>query len=218
MGTNDDANHDQNRRIVIKQRSSTQGAVTCYALSFFRVPGYTGYCGAPNPGRRLAQAAVTQAERDCADKDQVINEPLTQTAARLSSFLCDSGDVGLTFAGAVLTSLDADNNGVISCAEWQIAKTEATLAELGGSYLGLAKLPAPLCKLSKMGAGYFARYNEYLGALTLATLKANATGLAVTTAQRAAAAVEAAVVGNAAVGKVLDVTDAVAAKLNVTLP
>ena len=125
--------------------------------------------------------------------------------------------MGLTFAGQMLDSLDADNSNSVSCAEWQIGKQLATVESLGGGYFGPKKIDPPACKLSKDGAKQLASYNAYLARLTLATIKVNATGLVEETAAKAAHKIDGLVRGNAAVGKAVDAATVLSAKLNATM-
>ena len=167
-------------------------------------------------GRRLMSTSA----RLCADKDLVMNEPLNTTIARLTGTFCDpeiGGDVGASFAGQILDSLDANNNGEVDCAEWGIAKKFATLETLGGGYFGPKKIWPPACKLSKEGAQELAAYNAYLAELTLLTIKVNATGLAKTSVINAAHTVDGVVRSNALVGKVEGAVAQLSAKLNGTL-
>ena len=188
----------------------------CPALRDFRVPGFTGVCasGAGGPSATPADAA-----RACADKDKVLNTTLPQLTATLSSYYCacEGGSVGLEFSGSLLASLDADKSGSVDCAEWGIAKQTATLQQLaGGGYFGPPKLEAPLCKLSAQGKDQLARYNAYLGKLTLGTLATNATALAASAASRAALTEENDVVAGSAAGALLAARDKFAAAWNAT--
>ena len=154
------------------------------------VPGYKGTCATAASASAgalttTAPTAITAAERACADKDKVLNATLPELTAVLSSLYCASagGSVGLEFTASLLASLDADRSGSVDCAEWGIAKQTATLRELeGGRYFGPAKLKAPLCKLTAEGREELARYDAYLGRLTLGTLATNATALAASAA------------------------------------
>ena len=192
---------------------------SCPQLQAFKVPGYSGVCAASASGAVTTSTTITAAERACADKDQVLNSTLPELTARLSSIYCASaGDsVGLEFTSSMLASLDADKNGAVDCTEWGIAKQRTTLQQLaGGGYFGPAKLEAPLCKLSAEGKDTLARYNAYLGKLTLGTLATNATALAASAATRAALTVENEVVAGSAAGALLAARDKVAAAWNAT--
>ena len=144
---------------------------------------------------------------NCADKELVLSEPINATVARLSGVFCSpgsDGDVGLSFAGQMLDSLDADNNGLVSCTEWGIAKERTTFVELvssgAGGYFGPKAIDPPACKMSPSGKERLAKYNTYLAGLTLATAARNTTAWVSETARGAALAVEGHLVGNAAVG------------------
>lgn len=135
------------------------------------------------PKRRRSRSLRQQAAVDpsCADKDIVLGEPPAAITARLSSVFCDGGaataSVGSKFTAAVLASLDANRDGTVSCAEWPIAKARATLASVGGAYLGPPALPPPACKMTQAGAARWASHNAYLAELAAATAKTNATAL-----------------------------------------
>ena len=184
------------------------------------MPGYTPVCAtASASGGPTTTTTITAAERACADKDKVLNTTLPQLTEILSSSYCASaGDsVGLEFTGSLLASLDADKSGSVDCAEWGIAKQRATLPQLpGGGYFGPPKLEAPLCKLSAEGKDTLARYNAYLGKLTLGTLATNATALAASAASRAVVTVENDVVAGSAANALLAARDKVAAAWNAT--
>ena len=184
------------------------------------MPGYTGVCAtASASGVSTTTTTITAAERACADKDKVLNATLPELTAALSSLYCASagGSVGLEFTGSLLASLDADKSGSVDCAEWGIAKMTPALHQLpGGGYFGPPKLEAPLCKLSAEGKDKLARYNAYLGKLTLGTLATNATALAASAASRAALTVENEVVAGSAAGALLAARDKVAAAWNAT--
>ena len=187
------------------------------------MPGYTPVCATASAlGSSTSittTTAITPAERACADKDKVLNTPLPQLTATLSSSYCASaGDsVGLEFTSSLLASLDADKNGAVDCTEWGIAKQTTALRQLaGGGYFGPPKLEAPLCKLSAEGKDTLARYNAYLGKLTLGTLATNATALAASAATRAALTVENDVVAGSAAGALLAARDKAAAAWNAT--
>lgn len=185
----DDVNHAHYADVV---------RTDCAALRDWRIPGFTGTCPTRRRGRRLAAAAA------CADRDLVLDAPLRETAAALSRVFCaDAGaSVGLTFAGSVLETLDADQNGAVSCLEWGIAKEMPTADQLGG-YYGLPKLAPPECKLSPAGKARLASYNAYLAKLTAATLATNATGALKVKAEREAAMAENSVVGSAGAAAVM---------------
>ena len=191
----------------------------CPLLQYFtNVPGYTPVCATVSASGG-STTTITAAERACADKDTVLNATLPELTASLSSFYCASaGDsVGLEFTGSLLASLDADKSGSVDCAEWGIAKQRVTLPQLpGGGYFGPPKLEAPLCKLSAEGKDTLARYNTYLGKLTLGTLATNATALAASAASRAVVTVENDVVAGSAAGALLAARDKVAAAWNAT--
>ena len=185
------------------------------------MPGYTGVCATTGSasGGSTTTTAITAAERACADRDKVLNATLPQLTERLSSIYCASGgdSVGLEFTGSLLATLDADKSGSVDCAEWGIAKMTPALHQLpGGGYFGPPKLEAPLCKLSAEGKDKLARYNAYLGKLTLGTLATNATALAASAASRAALTVENEVVAGSAAGALLAARDKVAAAWNTT--
>jgi len=159
----------------------------------------------------------------CSDKNLVLSEPLNVTAARLTSVFCEpgvGGEVGLSFAGQALDTLDANNDGSVNCVEWKIAKRQATAKELVASgvqgYFGPAKLDPPNCKMSASGKAELAKYNAYLALLTLETAAANTTAWAVSGARGAALAVEGRLVGNAAAGVAVTATEGLLAALNRT--
>ena len=212
QGTNDNDPKEQYKRWQLTYGGSYQ--VDCPALKYFNVPGYTGDCTSPG-----ATPTISAAQRACADKDQVLNSTLPELTARLSSFYCASaGDsVGLEFTSSLLATLDADKNGFVDCAEWGIAKQTTTLQQLsGGGYFGPVKLEPPLCKLSAYGKEQIARYNAYLGKLSLGTLATNTTALIATAASRTALTVENDVVAGSAAGALLAARDKVAAAWNAT--
>jgi len=159
----------------------------------------------------------------CSDKNLVLSEPLNVTAARLTSVFCEpgvGGEVGLSFAGQALDTLDANNDGSVNCVEWKIAKRQATVKELVASgvqgYFGPAKLDPPNCKMSASGKAELAKYNAYLALLTLQTAAANTTAWAVSGARGAALAVEGRLVSNAAAGVAVTATEGLLAALNRT--
>jgi len=136
----------------------------------------------PSTGGRFAEdtAASGSPGLSCSDKNLVLAEPRNVTAARLTTVFCvPGGDAGLSFTRQILATLDADKSGEIDCVEWGIAKMQATAEELmesgTGGYFGPAKLDPPACEMSVEGKTKLARYNAYLGELTLATAAANAT-------------------------------------------
>jgi hypothetical protein len=197
-------------------------AAICWELqAFTNVPGYTPSCVTPSASgiSSSTSSTITPAERACADKDKVLNTPLPELTTTLSSSYCaNAGDsVGLEFTSSLLATLDADKSGVVDCAEWGIAKQRTTLQQLTrGGYFGPAKLEPPLCKLSAQGKEQIARYNAYLGKLTLGTLAANATALAASAASRSALTVENEIVAGSAAGALLAARDKVAAAWNAT--
>ena len=224
QGTNDGDPNDQADRWKLSvgdeiDHRRYDGYITqdCPVLKSFRVKGYTGVCAA-GAGSASVPSTVKDAARACADRDAVLSEPLPQLAARLSSYYCanEEDSVGLEFAGSLLASLDADKSDSVSCAEWGIAKFSATLQQLGGGYLGTPKLEAPRCKLSTKGKESIARYNAYLGKLTLATALTNATALAATSASRAVITIENDVGAGSVAGALLGARDKVAAAWNAT--
>lgn len=192
----------------------------CPMLRTLDVPGFTGTCATATVASATAPTpAITTAERACADKDKVLNATLPELTAVLSSLYCASagGSVGLEFTASVLASLDADRSGSVDCDEWGIAKRTATLPELGdGGYFGPAKLKAPLCKLTAEGREELARYDAYLGRLTLGTLATNATAAVASAASSAVVTVENDVVAGSAAGVLLAARDKVAAAWNAT--
>ena len=165
-----------------------------------------------------SSAAQARGGRACADKELVLSEPITATIERLSRVFCAGGvarrrtddlasrgkDVGHSFAGQMLDTLDADNSKDVSCTEWGIAKMQTTLDQLIASgargYFGPDKVDPPSCKMSREGAAKLAKYNAYLAKLTLATAASNTTAWIQHTARGAALAVEGRVMSNAAVG------------------
>lgn len=159
-------------------------------------------------------AAASGSVGPCADKDLLLREPLNATIARLSGKFCASGNVGPSFAGQVLDSLDADNSGAVDCAEWSIAKQRATIQSLGGGYFGPKQIKPPVCKMSDAGAKELASYNAYLARLTLATLKANATGLVAESVTSAVHMIDGTVRSNAFVGEAVDAAAKLSAELN----
>ena len=180
--------------------------------------------------RRLAEDGETTAASvgalegsvSCSDKNLVLSEPLNVTAARLTGVFCEpgGGEVGLSFAGQALDTLDANNDGSVNCVEWKIAKRQATVKELIATgvqgYFGPAKLDPPNCKMSASGKAWLAKYNAYLALLTLETAATNTTAWAVSGARGAALAVEGRVVGNAAAGVAITAKEGLLAALNRT--
>jgi hypothetical protein len=138
----------------------------------------------------------------------VLSEPINATVARLSGIFCDpassNGDVGFSFAGQMLDTLDADNSGSVSCTEWGLAKRRTTYEQLvasgAGGYFGPAKVDPPACKMSREGAAELAKYNAYLAKLTLANAASNTTAWVQQETRGSALAVEGRLVSNAAVG------------------
>jgi len=170
-----------------------------------------------------ASVGALEGSVSCSDKNLVLSEPLNVTAARLTSVFCEpggGGEVGLSFAGQALDTLDANNDGSVNCVEWKIAKRQATAKELVASgvqgYFGPAKLDPPNCKMSASGKAELAKYNAYLALLTLETAAANTTAWAVSGARGAALAVEGRLVGNAAAGVAVTATEGLLAALNRT--
>jgi hypothetical protein len=128
--------------------------------------------GAADSAEATAAAAAEAAA--CADRDLVMAEPLETTEARLSYTFCEPGKlVGRAFAANVRATLDANNDGSVSCAEWGMAKMTSTLEQLGGAYHGPRELPQPECPMTPQGTEALARYNAYLGELSLATARAD---------------------------------------------
>lgn len=170
-----------------------------------------------------ASVGALEGSVSCSDKNLVLSEPLNVTAARLTSVFCEpggGGEVGLSFSGQALDTLDANNDGSVNCVEWKIAKRQATIKELLASgvqgYFGPAKLDPPNCKMSASGKAELAKYNAYLALLTLETAAANTTAWAVSGARGAALAVEGRLVGNAAAGVAVTATEGLLAALNRT--
>lgn len=215
-------------------KSAERQKVTWYSDKKPDCPEAAPYLACPSSsGRRrhLAEDGETTAASvgalggsvSCSDKNLVLSEPLNVTAARLTGVFCEpgvGGEVGLSFAGQALDTLDANNDGSVNCVEWKIAKRQATVKELVASgvqgYFGPAKLDPPNCKMSASGKAELAKYNAYLALLTLQTAAANTTAWAVSGARGAALAVEGRLVSNAAAGVAVTATEGLLAALNRT--
>jgi hypothetical protein len=111
--------------------------------------------------------ASAPAGASCQDKE-VLDEPHDALEARLSVRFCEPGGklVGRAFLDQMLATLDANNDGSVSCAEWGMAKMTSTLEELGGAYRGPPSIAPPECPMTAQGAETVAQYNAYLAGLS----------------------------------------------------
>ena len=205
-GTNDAANDPKTSERARVAFRSGYYYIKCPEMAPFLTCPATAAADAPAVSE--AQASGGSASLACADRDLVLSEPINATVARLSGIFCDpassNGDVGFSFAGQMLDTLDADNSGSVSCTEWGLAKRRTTYEQLvasgAGGYFGPAKVDPPACKMSREGAAELAKYNAYLAKLTLATAASNTTAWVQQEARGSALAVEGRLVSNAAVG------------------